>query len=170
MWIDDFEHIYPNSLPVNDQYNPQQSCAIKNFTYYGSLNNCGYNMAKGYLTHILGKVNERDLEYFYDGNLYAIDQTPTSVNDPELNPYMADYGFLFVPDSCLSKPCDFHIHFHGCLDSAVVWNATYMRQTGLLEYSTTNDMILLFPQNNDTRQVPMQYCWYSSLRSTKEDP
>ena len=38
-----------------------------------------------------------------------------------------------------------------------------MRKTGLLEWAASNDIIMLFPQNNDPRLVNLaDHCWYSA--------
>lgn len=97
--------------------------------------------------------------------LAVIDQTPFNKN----NSHMADYGFLYIPDNCKGKTCRFHMDFHGCYDSAVLWNDTYMRQLGLLEYAASNDLIMLFPQNNDTTTKPYPYCWASSSQNKAND-
>ena len=84
------------------------------------------------------------------------------------NSKMADYGFLYVPDKCKDKECKFHVDFHGCLGSAVINNDTYVRALGLIEYAATNDIVMLFPQNNDTGTTPFPYCWASSVQNSKD--
>lgn len=88
---------------------------------------------------------------------------------------MADYGFLYIPDHCQNQwsKCDFHVHFHGCIRSAVAFNDTYVRGTGLLEMAATNNVILLFPQNNDTTAdvfPPYKYCWSSAVQDSASHP
>ena len=95
------------------------------------------------------------------GSLYAIEQTPFFDKDSELEgPGCAmgnstltcgislnDYGFIYIPNACKKgdKECDFHVHFHGCGESANWWDSLYVRQTGMLEWAATNDLMILFP-------------------------
>lgn len=81
---------------------------------------------------------------------------------------MADQGFLYVPNSCMNESCRLHVDFHGCSNSMVRYNDTYMRQLGYLEYAAANNIILLFPQNNETMIFQeMEFCWISSMVHNK---
>ena len=50
-------------------------------------------------------------------------------------------------------------------------NDTYMRKLGYLEFAAANNLILLFPQNNDTSpDLFLPYCWASSIKSNSDHP
>lgn len=87
---------------------------------------------------------------------------------------MNDIGYLYIPNVCWSEYCSLHVHLHGCGKSAAVWMDTYNRGTGLLEYAATNNMVLLFPSNDDdgpsTMQFPSKYCWSSWDTDDKFNP
>lgn len=112
------------------------------------------------LEHLLGKLQDSDPNYQDFGTLYAIDQSTW-----ELSSELADYGYLYIPNKCKDKDtfCDFHAHFHGCLmsnqmvvddktDPPTLVEDLFVRKYGLLEYAAKNNIILLFPQNNEKRQ------------------
>lgn len=44
-WINEFEHIFPNSVPQHGKYNPPLSCSIRNEEAGSAVQSCGYNMA-----------------------------------------------------------------------------------------------------------------------------
>ena len=140
-WIYDFMHIFPNSVTSNLEKNPPFSCGMVNDNT-GAVHNCGYNLAGEIFTHILGLESmDRMDEYQDHGSLYAIDQRPFNTKDAKL----ADEGFLYIPTACQTKSCRFHVDFHGCYNTLVVFGDVYMRQLGYLEYAAQNDIIMLFP-------------------------
>ena len=64
---------------------------------------------------------------------------------------MAEIGYTYIPNACKAgEPCQFVMFLHDCMESAILWNDTDTRRTGLLEYAATNNMIVVFPQNNDS--------------------
>lgn len=65
----------------------------------------------------------RDLDYQDNGTLYAIDQKPFNTE----NAFLADQGFLYVPKTCLNKSCRFHMDIHGCTETIVRLNDTFVR-------------------------------------------
>lgn len=65
----------------------------------------------------------RDLDYQDNGTLYAIDQKSFNTE----NAFLADQGFLYVPNTCLNKSCRFHMDIHGCTETIVRLNDTFVR-------------------------------------------
>ena len=111
------------------------------------------------LEHFLGNLQDSDPNYQDLGTFYAIDQSTS-----ELSGGLADYGYLYIPNKCKEKDtfCDFHAHFHGCLmsnqkviddktDPPTLVEDRFVRKYGLLEIAAKNNIILLFPQNNEER-------------------
>jgi poly(3-hydroxybutyrate) depolymerase len=82
---------------------------------------------------------------------------------------MNDIGYLYIPDVCLSEYCKLLVNLHGCGESAALWFDTYSRTTGLLEYAATNNIIVLFPSNNDSvPEFPWpEYCWSADFTDDK---
>lgn len=121
--------------------------------------------------YLLGGVKEPigTDEYQDYGQFFMIDQRPYHKKDSLLS----DYGFLYVPNKCQKASCDVHVHFHGCVRSAVDWNDTYVRGTGMMQMAAKNDVIVLFPQNNDTRLdvfEPYHFCWSSAVQDDWKHP
>lgn len=89
--------------------------------------------------------------------IFTFDQ-PTVFADSRQS-YLADKGFLFVPQQCAKgRTCKLHIAFHGCAqgygfkDQDTV-NALYSRvwthfveNAGLNEWADANDIVVLYPQ------------------------
>lgn len=156
-------------MPQSGKYNPPLSCSVRDEEKSSAVQSCGYNMAQKSLSHILGNSRlMKDRNYQDSGKLWAIDQRPFITEGAKL----ADQGFLFVPNGCMSgkKECRLHVDFHGCTNSIVLFNDTYMRSKGYLEYAVPNDIIFLFPQNNDSTSIPYEHCWMSSYQSDSEHP
>jgi poly(3-hydroxybutyrate) depolymerase len=60
---------------------------------------------------------------------------------------LAEWGYLYYPDSCksISKSCKVHMHLHGCFDIHQGLTKDYFKGYGFLQYAATNDIIILFP-------------------------
>jgi len=81
-------------------------------------------MASEIFEHLYGLEElKRNDDYQDHGKLWSIDQR--SFNTPEAK--LTDKGFLYVPDACLNQSCKFHVDFHGCDESIVSYNDTFMR-------------------------------------------
>merc|ERR1719231_1770074 len=95
------------------------------------------------------------------GKFVAFDQTQFTTPEAKMH----HTGYLYVPESCENgEYCSLLVHFHGCTLSSKVFRDVYARTTGLLEYAATNNIVLLFPQNDDAVTFPgateeMPYCW-----------
>ena len=181
-WYPNFGHVYPNTLPINDQYNPLESCTgvgmincqeSATAKYFGFL----YDTEHHFISLPWIKYNGAaplHLDWERYGNLYAINQNVVSDDNAKL----LDYGFLYVPFVCRTneKPCKFHIFFHGCKQSAILRGTEIIRKSEIIEHAAANDVIVLFPQTNDpdtannaeTAYYP--HCWISSLRNDKWHP
>lgn len=92
-----------------------------------------------------------------------MDTTPFKGEDAMLS----DHSFLYVPNSCLNQSCRFHVDFHGCWESNVLWNDTFARQVGYMEHAAASNIIVLFPSTNDT---DFSYCWRSSVQDDIKHP
>lgn len=111
----------------------------------------------------------RDSNYQDSGTLYAIDQKPFNTEGAKL----ADQGFLYVPNACLNESCRFHLDIHGCTETIVTYNDTFVRQLGYMEHAAASKIIMLFPQVNHSDTSYTHYfphCWYSAATHDSKHP
>ena len=56
------------------------------------------------------------------------------------------YGYVYYPNSCKKKACKIHMHLHGCTE--IIRGLSYYAFTsyGLVQYAASNDIIVIFPQ------------------------
>jgi hypothetical protein len=164
IWIHDFGHMLPNNVQSNDFYNPPASCAPK-FDFDWGVPQCGFNMAYEIYDHLYGNGEELERETNYQdfGKLYAIDQKSTSPKEA----YLADQGYLYVPDVCLNETCNFDLQFHGANSTLIFWNDTMIRKLGLFEFAAANKIIILFPNTDDAYWI---YGWRSAFTQDDTHP
>jgi hypothetical protein len=108
-------------------------------------------------------MSARDNNYLDSGNLYAIDISASN----KAEAFVSDHHFLYVPDACLNQSCRFHVDFHGCFESNVIWNDTFVRQVGYMEHAAANNIIMLFPSSDDQETY---WCWRSSQMDDSKHP
>lgn len=59
------------------------------------------------------------------------------------------YGWVFIPNACLSKSCKVHMTFHGSnggVSALIQWGFDDMLTNGALQYATSTETIMIFPQ------------------------
>lgn len=59
---------------------------------------------------------------------------------------LGEWGYMYYPDTCKSKSCKVHMHFHGCSITHQGFTKDIFKDHGFLHYAATNDIIVLFPQ------------------------
>jgi len=61
---------------------------------------------------------------------------------------MSETGYYYVPESCnnVGNSCHLHVFFHGCTQSSDNIGTELIENSGLLEMSEANQIVLLFPQ------------------------
>ena len=114
--------MFPNSIPdEHDGKNKEGSCAIVPDGKDIDQINCGYDLAKAMLKHLLpDEVKDRNLDYNNNdvGVLYAFDASEYGVV-PSIDG-LNELSFLYLPKPCIDgTPCHIHTHFHGCGQSVV---------------------------------------------------
>lgn len=81
---------------------------------------------------------------------------------------MYHQGYIYIPHTCKrGESCRTLIFLHGEGNDPEYWRDIQPRRTGLLEYAATNNLIVVFPQNDDTVmlspwasvQAPQPYGW-----------
>lgn len=146
--------------------------------YRSVFRNCGYNLAYYMLsTFSPSGLKERELNHTQLGDFHAFNQSAFG-NITESK--MGDTGYIYIPHACKEgNYCQAVMFLHGCMQAAVWWKDTEARRTGLLEYAATNNLIVIFPQNNDmvyldmgpdADPVPFPQCWSAMGTDDKYHP
>lgn len=176
-YIHDFRHTMPSNLPHNEQYHPEASCALPVYEitppHKSGLMNCGYNAAYYGLNAMNPKrysaLNDQSFNHSDYGQFHAFNQTPYTTPDSKMD----EIGYIYIPDACRDGKtfCESMMWLHACYGGAGVWGDTEARRTGLLEMAATNNIIVVFPQNNDSATfyygdgeynfTDIKYCWSS---------
>ena len=75
--------------------------------------------------------------------------------------YFDDKGYVYIPNSCKANECSVHTVLHGCGGGAAYLGTAFIENAGYLEWATTNNITLLFPQIKKTAfpDIPYQGCW-----------
>lgn len=74
------------------------------------------------------------------------------------------YGWVWIPNACLSKQCKVHVVFHGCgggVSSIGQRGFKDILEMGALQYGTSLDLIVIFPQVKVGIFNP-EFCWNSN--------
>lgn len=80
------------------------------------------------------------------------------------------YGFIYVPDHCRANPCNLHIFFHGCGQTAGLYWTSVLDKTGLLEHASANNYVVIFPQTWNNDPFDLQHCWVASQQANVNHP
>ena len=123
------------------------------------LGQCGYDAAGALLQHLYGRRLEPPRKPDADG-LRSFDQRPYA--ELAATSALADSGWVYVPQSCRqrSAACRLHVVFHGCRQGASFVGDRFVRQAGYLEWATSNQIVVLFPQIEAALQpLNPNGCW-----------
>lgn len=169
--IHDFTHVVPSNLPVDEEWHREGSCNVRDGDVVppkrGSRN-CGYNLAWYMLQTWFGEepLKERALNHTQLGDFHAFNQSAFVDDNTEAK--LGEIGYIYIPHACKDGAyCKTVMFLHGCLQAAGIWKETEARRMGLIEYAATNNLIVIFPQNDDMVMMelpgqdpfPFQYCW-----------
>lgn len=113
-----------------------------------------YDMAGDLFEHVLTNLQEdpiesleeADLEYTSNGVWRRFDQQEfTDTGLFEFNG-LAKWGYVFIPNACLTESCKVHLHTHGCqsINQGLFKNSQFT--LGFAQYASSNNLILLYPQ------------------------
>lgn len=85
---------------------------------------------------------KQNLDYTSVGDFFVVDTSSML----EKKSGLLDYGFLYIPKTCRYKQdCGLNIYFHGATLTAKDFGSKVVRQTGLLEYAASSNLIVFFP-------------------------
>jgi len=120
------------------------------------INDCDFVQSHEILKHIYGNLNPPAKTL--SGKIIAFDQTEFIEGD---RTSMSKEAYVYVPASCEKKACKVHVVMHGCDQGAAVIGDKYYSTTGYNEMGDTNDIIMLYPQVEPSKQIPQNPlgCW-----------
>jgi len=149
-------------------------CSYKGDPY---INNCGFDLSAAILEWMYGKLNPpvstKNLPY---NNVIEINQekfVPSGKTATGI--CMETKAYAYVPTNCdiapLSSTCRLHVVYHGCVQyltytylnmtdfKMVVFNDTYVRNTGYNLWAETNNIVVLYPQATKNEIENPEGCW-----------
>jgi len=79
--------------------------------------------------------------------LRKYDQLELAADGQEKKSGFFEYGYVYTPNSCLEKgvKCKIHVMLHGCGGSAKNAGMSKIVGSRMLEWASTNDLIVAFP-------------------------
>jgi poly(3-hydroxybutyrate) depolymerase len=108
------------------------------------INRCGDLDAAGdLLKHLLGPLQAQAEPAA--GRIISFDQRPFIDGKP-IDASLADEGYAYVPQTCLSGACRVHVVFHGCRQSAAQVERRFIEGAGYNGWAESNRLIVLYPQ------------------------
>ena len=129
-----------------------------NCSYFGPpfICNCNFSAAYEILKYVYPGMPVIKPSYRPE-NLFEFDQSEFTIYG---RTQMDSVGFIYVPTVCQSKktPCKLHIAFHGCRQGRVYLGNEYVSHTGYGQYAEELNIIVIFPQVNNSTLNP-KGCW-----------
>ena len=107
------------------------------------INDCDFDAAGELLQHLYGSLHSPAARP--NGNLLKFDQNPFASNDAH-SISLADDGYAYVPETCVSGGCRVHVAFHGCRQGADAIGERFVREAGYNRWANANRLIVLYPQ------------------------
>ena len=112
------------------------------------INNCSYDSAGYLLKHIYGSLTPPSSSP--TGSILEFDQSEFTSGVTPKTVGLADSGFVYVPNACLSQSspqaCRVHVVFHGCLQYTGRIGKAVVEHGGYNKWADTNRLIVLYPQ------------------------
>ncbi|EIJ42790.1 poly(3-hydroxybutyrate) depolymerase [Beggiatoa alba B18LD] len=136
------------------------------------INNCGFFQSTDILTHLYGKLNPAAEIGKLSGKIVAFNQSEFVDSDRSS---MSSAAYAYIPKSCETSKCKVHIALHGCFQGAHEVNDVYYTHTRYNEIADTNNLIVLYPQAQVSKEIPLNPmgCWdfwgYSSKDQNSPD-
>jgi poly(3-hydroxybutyrate) depolymerase len=131
------------------------SCAESKSPYVGQ---CGYDAAGALLRHLYPQLEPPGTPDA--DSLRSFDQRPYA--ELAATSALAESGWVYVPPACHehAAACRLHVVFHGCRQGASFVGDRFVRQAGYLEWATSNQIVVLFPQIEPAMQpLNPNGCW-----------
>lgn len=136
------------------------------------ISDCDFDQAHRILIHIYGELNPPAKEDSLSGKIIEFDQSEFIEGDRSS---MSESAYAYIPNSCETKSCKVHVAMHGCLQGYKEIKDDYYTETNYNDIADTNDIIVLYPQAEVSKTVPLNPlgCWdfwgYSSTDQSNPD-
>lgn len=111
---------------------------------------CDMDIAGQALHWLHGELDPPDASSAY--RLLRFDQTPFASRG------MGEAGYVVIPESCESGGCSLTVALHGCGMTEAHIDQALVRYSGLNEWASANQRIVLYPQATTSLANP-QGCW-----------
>ena len=128
-------------------------CGVYEWPY---IANCQFDSAGRILSKIYGELlmkkpySQRRLHKF-DQRVYESDQVG-----------MADFGYIYVPESCWIETCRVHMVLHGCGMNTDYIGSFLIKFAGYNEWAEANSLIIIYPQAARHHKLNYGACWDAS--------
>ncbi len=120
------------------------------------INDCDFFQPYDILNHIYDKLEAPATSL--SGKFIKFDQSEfVDIRSAS----MSKYGYIYVPESCMTGGCKVHISIHGCRQGAEVIGDKWYSNTGYNKMADANKMIILYPQAKPSDPIPYnpKGCW-----------
>lgn len=157
-----FIHGWPTDVD-EDQW-PVKSCEID--VNYGRMLNCGVDTAGQIMNHIypnlgISTVQPKDPNWMQNGKLLYVDQNEFIDVWPWRYSGLGEAAVLYVPSQCSdgSRQCNLMLFMHGAFEAFPGRGFQNIKNAGLGDYASSNDIVLLFPNTESNWLWNPAGCW-----------
>ncbi|MEZ5454988.1 MAG: PHB depolymerase family esterase [Lysobacteraceae bacterium] len=117
---------------------------------------CGVDTAGLFFAHWLGDGVKPAVAA--TGSLRRFQQA--ELLDGEVDPLLADEGYVFVPSQCEQGRCGLLVAFHGCDQNVDKVGEAFVSGAGFNEWAQANDVVVLYPQTRASfAPLNPKACW-----------
>ena len=134
------------------------------------INDCNFDLAGAMLQHLYGPLNARNANTLPEGNFVEFNQSQFVSGHG-----MASTGWAYVPQACQAggtATCRLHVVLHGCKQNPNFIQQQYVRNTGYNRWGDSNNIVMLYPQTQESIFSNPNGCWdwwgYSSANYAKK--
>jgi poly(3-hydroxybutyrate) depolymerase len=150
--VTDTGRAFPHLLPTLDR---GMDCTLGGEPWLGR---CDFDAAGTMMAKLFGEP-AGDAAGEPAGQLQRFDQS--AFNPPDVDPMMADAGYLYLPPDCRSgAACGVLVVFHGCQQNADMLGEVFVRDAGFNRWGDVHRVAVLYPQVRSS-YLPLnpKACW-----------
>lgn len=150
--VTDTGRAFPHLLPTLDR---GVDCTLGGEPWLGR---CDFDAAGTMMARLFGEP-AGDAAGEPAGQLQRFDQS--AFNPPDVDPMMADAGYLYLPPDCRSgAACGVLVVFHGCQQNADMLGEAFVRDAGFNRWADVHRVAVLYPQVRSS-YLPLnpKACW-----------
>lgn len=128
-------------------------CGVYEWPY---IANCQFDSAGKILGKIYGELLMR--RPYSQRQVYKFDQRGFGSDSVG----MAEFGFIYVPESCWIETCRVHMVLHGCGMNTDYIGTYLIKFAGYNEWAEANSLIIIYPQAARHHKLNYGACWDAS--------